>query len=195
MRNAECGMRNGKGSSSVGFEARLTIPHSEFRIPHFVASMTTLTVTFTLNGEPVSLGVDPAARLLDTLRYQLALTGTKEGCGEGESGACTVYLDGLPVNSCLVPTYQVRGRRVETVEFLDPGALEPFERCGATQCGACTPGVVMTAWWIHQHPDLLATHSIRELMAGNLCRCTGYDGIIDSVEEATGERGRGKREG
>src|SRR5213078_2746157 len=87
------------------------------------------------------LGVDPAARLLDTLRYQLALTGTKEGCGEGECGACTVYLDGVPVNSCLVPTYQVRGQRVETVESLEPGALEPFERCGAAQCGACTPGV------------------------------------------------------
>src|SRR3989442_714000 len=73
--------------------------------------MTTLTVSFTLNGKPVSLGVDPAARLLDTLRYQLALTGTKEGCGQGECGACTVYLDGLPVNSCLIPTYQVRGHR------------------------------------------------------------------------------------
>ena len=82
-------MRNGKGSSCVGFEARLTIPHCEFRIPHSGGWMTTLTVTFTLNGKPVSLGVDPAHRLLDTLRYQLALTGTKEGCGEGECGACT----------------------------------------------------------------------------------------------------------
>src|SRR2546425_11396770 len=79
------------------------------------------------------------------------MSGTKEGCGEGECGACTVYLDGLPVNSCLVPTYQVRGRRVETVESLDPASLEPFERSGATQCGACTPGVVMTAWWIREH--------------------------------------------
>ena len=78
--------------------------------------MTTLTITFTLNGVPTSVEIDPADRLLDTLRYALALTGTKEGCGEGECGACTVYLDGLPVNSCLVPTYQVRGRRVETVE-------------------------------------------------------------------------------
>src|SRR6266576_2399535 len=135
--------------------------------------MTSLTVSFTLNGKPVSVGVDPADRLLDTLRYQLALTGTKEGCGEGECGACTVYLDGLPVNSCLIPTYQVRGHRVETIESLDPGALEPFERCGATQCGACTPGVVMTAWWIREHVELLRTHSIRELMAGNLCWCTG----------------------
>src|SRR3989454_6229694 len=139
--------------------------------------MPAISISFTLNGSPLTVEIDPAHRLLDTLRYQLALTGTKEGCGEGECGACTVYLDGLPVNSCLIPTYQVRGHRVETIESLDPGALEPFERCGATQCGACTPGVVMTAWWIREHVELLRTHSIRELMAGNLCRCTGYDGI------------------
>ena len=135
--------------------------------------MTTLTVAFTLNGKPVSLDVAPADRLLDTLRYQLGLTGTKEGCGEGECGACTVYLDGLPVDSCLVPTFQMTGRRVETIESLDARSLAAFERCGATQCGACTPGVVMTAWWIREHPDLLGSHTVRELMAGNLCRCTG----------------------
>ena len=163
--------------------------NSAFRTPH-----SALSVSFTLNGKAVSLEVDPAARLLDTLRYQLALTGTKEGCGEGECGACTVYLDGLPVNSCLVPTYQVRGHRVATVESLDPGALEPFERCGATQCGACTPGVVMTACWIRDHPELVGTHSIRELMAGNLCRCTGYDGIVDGVAEALEGTGGGRRE-
>lgn len=156
--------------------------------------MTTLTVTFTINGKQMSLAVDHADRLLDTLRYRLGLTGTKEGCGEGECGACTVYLDGLPVNSCLIPTYQVRDRRVETIESLDPGALEPFERCGATQCGACTPGVVMMAWWIHEHAEFLQTHTIRELMAGNLCRCTGYDGIVDSIREAIGEKaGEGER--
>jgi len=151
-------------------------------------------VTFTLNGSPTTVEVEPADRLLDTLRYRLGLTGTKEGCGEGECGACTVHLDGLPVDACLVPTYQVRGRRVDTIESLDPAALEPFERCGATQCGACTPGVVMTAWWIREHGDSLATHTIRELMAGNLCRCTGYDGIIDAVNEALEATGRGKRE-
>src|SRR3989441_8872629 len=105
----------------------------------------TLSIGFTLNGKAVSMEADPAERLLDTLRYRLGLTGTKEGCGEGECGACTVYLDGLPVNSCLVPTYQVRGARVETIEALDPVQLGPFLEQGATQCGACTPGVVMTA--------------------------------------------------
>lgn len=146
-----------------------------------------LSVTFSLNGSPTTVDVDPADRLLDTLRYRLGLTGTKEGCGEGECGACTVYLDGMPVNSCLIPTYQVRDRSVETIESLDPSALDAFERCGATQCGACTPGVVMTAWWLRGHPDLLHTHTIRELMAGNLCRCTGYDGIVDAVADSLGK--------
>jgi aerobic-type carbon monoxide dehydrogenase small subunit (CoxS/CutS family) len=138
-------------------------------------------ISFTLNGAPTSLEVDPTERLLDTLRYRLALTGTKEGCGEGECGACTVYLDGLPVNSCLVPIYQVRGSTVQTVESLDPAGLRPLLTSGATQCGACTPGVSMTACWIRDHPELLATHTIRELLAGNLCRCTGYDGIVDGI--------------
>ncbi|HMA39081.1 MAG TPA: (2Fe-2S)-binding protein [Gemmatimonadales bacterium] len=141
-----------------------------------------ISITFTLNGSTISVEVDPAERLLDTLRYRLGLTGTKEGCGEGECGACTVYLDGLPVNSCLVPIYQVRGCQVETVESLDPAMLQPLLASGATQCGACTPGVAMTACWIREHRELLATHSIRELLAGNLCRCTGYDGIVDGIQ-------------
>ncbi len=145
-------------------------------------------ISFLLNGNQVSLEVEPSERLLDTLRYRLKLTGTKEGCGEGECGACTVHLDGLPANSCLVPAYQADGRRVDTVESLDPKDLEPFLVGGATQCGACTPGVVMTASWILRHPEVLSSHSIRELMAGNLCRCTGYDGIVDSVRAALEQR-------
>ena len=148
----------------------------------FIIQHSSFSVSFTLNGAPVSVEAAPAERLLDTLRYRLGLTGTKEGCGEGECGACTVYLDGLPVNSCLVPIYQVRGCRVETVESLDPATLQPLLASGATQCGACTPGVAMTACWIRGHRELLATHTIRELLAGNLCRCTGYDGIVDGIQ-------------
>lgn len=144
----------------------------------------TIEVYFELNGEPTTVSVEVSDRLLDTLRYDLGLPGTKEGCGEGECGACTVYLDGLPVNSCLVPTYQVRGRRVATVESLDPAKLDDLHGSGATQCGACTPGVVMTARWICEHPEVLERHSVRQLMAGNLCRCTGYDGIVDGIEAA-----------
>ena len=147
-----------------------------------------ITIPFTLNGSPISIEIDPADRLLDTLRYRLGLTGTKEGCGEGECGACTVVLDGLPVNSCLVPSYQVRGRRVETVESLPAARLDPLLTHGATQCGACTPGVAMTSCWIIDHPHLLGTHTVRELLAGNLCRCTGYDGIVKAVLSVASSR-------
>ena len=120
--------------------------------------------------------------MLDTLRVQLDLTGTKEGCGEGECGACTVLMDGLPVNSCLIAAFQADGRVIETVESVAPAMLGPLLESGATQCGACTPGVVMTGEWITRNHTVLAQFSLRELMAGNLCRCTGYDGIIDGVE-------------
>ena len=143
-----------------------------------------LELSFTLNGQPVTVAVDPAARLLDLLRYDLRLTGTKEGCGEGECGACAVWLDGIPADSCLVPAYQVEGRDVRTIESIDPRRMQALLASGATQCGACTPGVVMTAVWILENPGLLETHSIRQLMAGNLCRCTGYDGIVEGIEAA-----------
>lgn len=150
----------------------------------------TIPISFRLNGEDVTLEVSPTERLLDLLRYRLHLTGTKEGCGEGECGACTVHLDGLPVNSCLVPAYQIRGSRVDTIESVDSQDVYPLLRSGATQCGACTPGVVMTALWIREHPGLLRTHTVRELMAGNLCRCTGYDGIVEGVEKLLRRRER-----
>jgi aerobic-type carbon monoxide dehydrogenase small subunit (CoxS/CutS family) len=142
-----------------------------------------ITVVFSLNGASVTVDVAPEERLLDTLRYSLNLPGTKEGCGEGECGACTVWLDAIPVNSCLVPAWQVRGRDVRTIESTPRDQLNAMLETGATQCGACTPGVVMTAWWLRTHPELLAKgrHTARELMAGNLCRCTGYDGIIEGI--------------
>lgn len=143
-----------------------------------------VSVSCRLNGVDVELEVDPAERLLDTLRYRLGLTGTKEGCAEGECGACTVFIDGTPANSCLVLTFQAEGRLVETVESLSEESLQPLLAGGATQCGACTPGVAMTASWLLDNRDLLETHRIRELMAGNLCRCTGYDGIVDSIASA-----------
>jgi aerobic-type carbon monoxide dehydrogenase small subunit (CoxS/CutS family) len=141
----------------------------------------TIRVEFTLNGAPVAVDAPPTDRLLDTLRYALGLTGSKEGCGEGECGACTVYLDGIPANSCLIPTFQVHTRRVDTIESIAPESVAAMAESGATQCGACTPGVVLSACWIRRHPDLLRSHTVRALMAGNLCRCTGYDGIIDGI--------------
>jgi len=141
-----------------------------------------LEICFTLNGAPVTAQVSLRHRLLDLLRYELDLPGSKEGCGEGECGACTVHLDGIPVNSCLVPAWQVRDREVVTVESVVPGDIARMLDTGATQCGACTPGVVMTARWIEANPQLLERFTTRQLMAGNLCRCTGYDGIIDGLE-------------
>lgn len=141
-------------------------------------------ISFTLNGAAVRTETDPAERLLDLLRYRLGLTGTKEGCGEGECGACTVWIDGLPADSCLVPAFQADGRDIRTIESVEPERLRPFLDSGATQCGACTPGVAMTALWILENADLLRSHTVRELMAGNLCRCTGYDGIIEGIEAA-----------
>lgn len=139
-------------------------------------------IRLTLNGESILARVAQGDRLLDFLRYGRGLTGTKEGCGEGECGACTVLLDGLPVNSCLIPAWQARDRSVETVESVPEDELSALLESGATQCGACTPGVVMTAWWVRRNRDLVGTHDLRELMAGNLCRCTGYDGIIEGLE-------------
>ena len=152
-------------------------------------------IRLTVNRRRRSFDGPPFKRLIDVLREDLALTGTKEGCGEGECGACTVLVDGEPVNSCLVPVCQVEGRSVETVESLGGArGLNPLQQSflerGGSQCGICTPGMLMTASaWIKgggsARPD-----AIRECLAGNLCRCTGYQHIVDSVAAAVRAKGR-----
>lgn len=146
-------------------------------------------VTFIVNGATHTVESPPMARLLDVLRHDLALTGTKEGCGEGECGACSVLLDGLLVNSCLIPVAQAEGTRICTVEGLaPPGELHPlqqsFLRHGGAQCGICTPGMLMAAAHLLErepHPSLA---QVKEALSGNLCRCTGYQKIFDAVRLA-----------
>ena len=142
--------------------------------------------TLNVNGQPHTVDVPPMTRLLDVLRHQLNLTGTKEGCGEGECGACSVTLDGLLVNSCLIPIGQANGARICTIEGLAPtGQLHPVQQSflthGGAQCGICTPGMVMAAATLlaqTPHPTL---PQIQEALSGNLCRCTGYQKIFDAV--------------
>jgi len=144
---------------------------------------------FTLNGTAVSLDVTGTRRLLDVLREDLHLTGTKEGCGEGECGACSVLIDGEVVDSCLVAAGQVEGREVTTVEGLaDGGRLSALQQAfiehGAAQCGICTPGMLLASHVLLQRSKLTAD-DVREGLAGNLCRCTGYTKIIDAVLSCT----------
>lgn len=143
-------------------------------------------ITLTVNGQPQTRTVPIDARLLDVLRYDCGCTGTKEGCGEGECGACTVILNGELVNSCLVPAFQAQGGAVETVESTPPELISKLNATGTSQCGACTPGVVMSIRWLLAHPEIARQGNLRDLMSGNLCRCTGYDGIIAGLERALG---------
>jgi carbon-monoxide dehydrogenase small subunit len=148
---------------------------------------------FTLNGGAVSLDVVGTRRLLDVLREDLHLTGTKEGCGEGECGACSVLIDGEVVDSCLVAVGQVEGRNVVTVEGLAQpnGALSRLQQAfierGAAQCGICTPGMLLAAHVLLQRANRppLTAEDVREGLAGNLCRCTGYTKIIEAVLSCT----------
>jgi carbon-monoxide dehydrogenase small subunit len=142
-----------------------------------------LRVGLTLNGKRTRLDVHPMKRLLDVLREDCRLTGTKEGCGEGECGACTVLVDGLAVNSCLIPAAQVEGARVVTIEGLDARhpLQRPFVEHGGAQCGICTPGMIMAAVALGRKPTL---DRIRAGLAGNLCRCTGYEAIYRSILRA-----------
>jgi carbon-monoxide dehydrogenase small subunit len=146
-----------------------------------------------VNGERRTLSAHPMARLLDVLREQLHLTGTKEGCGEGECGACSVLIDGELVNSCLVPVLQVAGAEIKTIEGLADGAQlhavqQAFIEMGGAQCGICTPGMVMAAvCLLTQNPEPTEA-DIRNGLAGNLCRCTGYMKIFDAVVRACQSR-------
>ena len=149
-------------------------------------------VSFILNGERKEAEVSPEMTLLELLREVLGLTGTKEGCGEGECGACTVLLDGRPVYSCLLLAAQVDGREVETIEGVgteeEPHPLQrAFVRKGAVQCGFCTPGMIMTAKALLEENPKATRSEIREAIAGNLCRCTGYWQIIEAIEAARDE--------
>jgi carbon-monoxide dehydrogenase small subunit len=149
-----------------------------------------------VNGRSVTLNAYPMARLLDVLREELGLTGTKEGCGEGECGACSVEVDGELVNSCLVPVLQAEGTEIRTIEGVAGGdrlhaVQQAFLSHGGAQCGICTPGMILAAVNLlarHPHPT---DADIREGLAGNLCRCTGYTRIFESVVEACRATERG----
>jgi len=143
-----------------------------------------------LNGEEVTVQVKPSALLVEVLRDQLELIGTKVACGEGECGACTVLLDGEPVNSCLVPALKAQGREVMTVEGLASlGELHPLQKAfvehGAVQCGYCTPGMLMSAKALLDHNPNPTEDEVRLAISGNLCRCTGYAKIVEAILEAS----------
>ena len=156
------------------------------------------TYRFTVNGAPTEVDVPGMRRLLDVLREDLALTGTKEGCGEGECGACTVLLDGAPVDACLVPVCQVTGSTVVTVEGLaapsalgdGPDALDPLQAAflttGGAQCGICTPGMLLAGRAYLDAGGGPDEDAIREAIAGNLCRCTGYTKIVEAIALVAG---------
>jgi carbon-monoxide dehydrogenase small subunit len=144
---------------------------------------------FQVNGTPHEIDAPPMRRLLDVLREELHLTGTKEGCGEGECGACSIIIDGEVINSCLVPVCQAQGRQILTVEGLaKDGRLDPLQQafleCGGAQCGICTPGMLIAARALLEIETQPTREQIKEAIAGNLCRCTGYVKIIDAIEQA-----------
>jgi carbon-monoxide dehydrogenase small subunit len=155
-----------------------------------MAKMQLAEIRFIVNGAERTVSVPPMKRLLDVLREDLELTGVKEGCGEGECGSCSVLLDGVLVNSCLVPALQANGCEILTVEGLvTNGALahiqQTFLELGGTQCGICTPGMMLAAESLLRNNPQPNLDEIREGLAGNLCRCTGYMRIIDAVRNAS----------
>jgi aerobic-type carbon monoxide dehydrogenase small subunit (CoxS/CutS family) len=150
-------------------------------------------VTLSVNGEPHQAGVPTHYTLLEALRYVLGYTGSKQGCDKGDCGACTVWLDGEPTLACITPVFEAVGREVRTVEGLaglrtPPGVPHPlqdaFDVCGAAQCGFCTPGILMSGAALLERNTSPTRQEIKEALAGNLCRCTGYTKILDAVELA-----------
>jgi carbon-monoxide dehydrogenase small subunit len=152
-------------------------------------------IAFTVNGSTAEVDAHPMARLLDVVRQQLHLTGTKEGCGEGECGACAVLIDGELANSCLIPVLQVEGSSVTTIEGVADGDMlhavqEAFLIHGGAQCGICTPGMVLAAVSLLRRSPAPEDDEIRAALAGNLCRCTGYMKIFEAVRRAVGDGNR-----
>lgn len=157
-------------------------------------------ICLNINGKDYCQVVDGEMRLLDLLRDRLGLIGTKEGCGEGECGACSIIMDGEIVNSCLVMAFQANGSRITTIEGLEvDGVLHPVQRAfieeGAVQCGFCIPGMIMSAVALLDKNPNPNRDEIREGISGNLCRCTGYNKAIEAVEKAAEYMGRGKSVG
>src|SRR4030095_96694 len=156
-----------------------------------------MSLRFTINGIVKDIEAHPMKRLLDVLRDDLRLTGTKEGCGEGECGACSVIVDGEVINSCLAPVCQIHGSSVVTVEGLArDGRLDPlqhaFLECGGAQCGICTPGMLIAARALLESNAHPTRDEIKEAIAGNLCRCTGYTKIIEAIQQASLMDGRNR---
>ena len=152
-------------------------------------------ISFKLNGKPISLDLDPSMRFIDVLREELHLTGTKEGCGEGSCGACVVLMDGKSVNSCLLPVANVIGHEIVTIEGLKETEefnvlQKAFADRGGQQCGFCTPGMIIAAYSLLKSNPHPSKEEIRAKMSGNLCRCTGYQAIVEAVLMAS-KKGEG----
>jgi aerobic carbon-monoxide dehydrogenase small subunit len=146
-------------------------------------------VSFTVNGQAATVHVHPMERLLDVLRHQIGLRGVKEGCGEGECGSCSILMNGVLVNSCLVPILQAKGAEIVTIEGLASEdrlhvLQQAFLDCGGAQCGICTPGMILAAFHLLRHNPHPSREEIGEALSGNLCRCTGYTQIFEAVAEA-----------